>query len=255
MGEFPLSVRPQRRQGWANRASRAASNFNSNINNLGNNRTSSWGNQASDSASSFNTSIADASAKAMSEYAPNLQTSIRKLGSSGWKPSPQKTPQQGSYGSRVSNQALLDYMASLNFNQLGRSRGKEDYDIHNVDLDIALEKLARLIPDRFNQRGMRNSGPFTRDTGEFERDKLRRRGEMERLFGRQEQDFDLADAQAAQTYYSTIGDDSELAALAAAAQAAALDAGLISGPLRGGSNAARASTAQALKDSNGQGFY
>jgi len=241
---------PRRRPGWANRASRTARDFNSNINNLGKNRTSAWGNQASETALSFNTAIADESSKALGALASGNGTSTTSLDSSLISPVPNfdgAVPRR--FGTRKSDDAYLTWQGMLNKNELGRSRDIEDQLVNRRSFEIAIEKALRGLPDKYNRIGMRNSGVFDRGVGEFERDTLRAGSELERQFMRRQQDFNLSDLLAGQQYYSAIGDDAELDALAQAAKQSNVNTNVLSG----GSDANRATTKETLK--NGQGFY
>jgi len=241
---------PRRRPGWANRASRTARDFNSNINNLGNNRTSAWGNQASDAARSFNTAIADTSSKTFGALASNNTKPATFANDAQITSVPNfegAVPRR--FGTRKSDDAYLAWQGALNTHELGRSRDIEDQLTNRRSFEIALEQALRGIPDKYNRMGMRDSGVFKRSVGEFERDSFRAGSELERLFQRRQQDFNLKDLLAGQQYYSAIGDDAELDALAQAAKQSHINPNVLSG----GSDTNRATTKETLK--NGQGFY
>lgn len=138
-------------------------------------------------------------------------------------------PTLKAFGTEKSDQAYLNYLAYLNQNQLNRRRSKEDNRYNRRSADIAIERARRGIPDRYNQRGMRNSGLFDRGMGEFESDSLRTLGNLERQFGRTMQDYALNDARYGQQYYASIGDDAKVEALKAAAATAALNPNVLSG--------------------------
>ncbi len=149
----------------------------------------------------------------------------------------------GRFGTRAADQAYLNYLGRLNANQLKRTRGWEDHVVNRRKLDQAIRGVGRKIPDVHNRRGMRDSGIFDRDMGEYEAASFDSRADLERLYGRSQQDLSLADQTAGQKYYESIGDDAMMDALTKAAQAAAINPSV----LTGGSDLSRAATSAALK--------
>lgn len=135
----------------------------------------------------------------------------------------------GGFSSRASDEAYLNWQTRRANNQLKRARWKEDYGINRKTVDLALEQALRKLPGRYNQIGMRNSGVFNRDVGEFERDSQRKLADMERMYRRGLQDFNLNDLRSDQKYYRAIGDDAEEVVLAKAAAAANINPGILSG--------------------------
>ncbi len=149
----------------------------------------------------------------------------------------------GRFGTGAADQAYLNYLGRLNANQLKRTRGWEDHVVNRRKLDQAIRGVGRKIPDVHNQRGMRDSGIFDRNMGEYEAASFDSRADLERLYGRSKQDLSLADQTAGQKYYETIGDDAMMDALTKAAEAAAINPNI----LTGGSDLSRAATSAALK--------
>ena len=252
----PVGVKPSARL-RGNRSSDFARGFNTNIKNLGfqqgrpsglprhrSGMRNLWENASSDAARSFNTSIADTSSRVMSQLAPNDQNNTSTTNVNLLSPVPNFDDAVARrFGTRKSDDAYLAWQGELNKNELGRSRDIEDQLVNRRSFEIALEKALRGIPDRYNQRGMRNSGLFDRGMGEFERDAVRAGGELERQFMRRQQDFNLSDLLAGQQYYSTIGDDAETDALIQAAKAASFNPNVLSG----GSDVNRAATSSTYK--------